>query len=496
MIDRPFYYNNPLDVELKGLNRDQVITCLTEQKDKRLGLFMVIQAVAFIAISCVAFAAVAYFSQSAFKAVVLSAAGFVIGGGSAYLFYNHFFVLTKVVSDLRTKYKGEGEIAFSDLEKILAVSDESTQEKLIKQMSFEQAVIARQFTNPDKFKMWVKGADWSAVFNFNEEKIGEYGPIIEKNRWVLRAIEPHLGDKQIFNLSTRNLRARPSDVFGLINFLETMQKQIAEGVDIEAELPISDLVKTLMSREYVELDLENIKSILNTAEWFNSGELFRFIDEHVYSHIDQYNQNDLIELVQTYPSLIQTKSYMARQILSRNITLDNWRELWMLAAKVAKSELREIFSQFISSNYLINDIEIVKEVFTAKKFQEWLQSHVGYDRALELFKEELKNPTGYLEAYFKIIEKWKIDLSIFSVTDDNFLLLSKLPAFKKDVDNYIQANWKALLLDNKVTIETLLEISRIKKEVLTYLKENHSELIEKKIITKLAWKDYKFIYFS
>ena len=498
MIDRPIYYNNPLEIEFRGLNRDQVINGLVEQKDKRFGLFVVIQAAAFIAISCVAFALVAYFSQSAFKAVVLSTAGFIIGGGSAYLFYNHFFAVTKVISDLRVKYKGEGEIALSDLAKILAVSTVETRGKLLKQMSFEQAVIAKEFISPEKFKMWVKGSDWSAVFNFNEEKISDFRPVIEKNQWVLRAIEPNLSEKQYFNLARRNLMAQPSEVFGIINFIEKTKEEMCEGEDKKVEFPIPELVKKLMAGEYVEMNKENILAIIDTAEWLNSGELFRFLDEHVHTHIDQYNQNDLVELVQICPNLILVRSYLARQILSRNISLENWRELWMLASKVAKSELREKFSDFILDNN-ISDIEIVKDVLTFQNYKNWLLRYVAYHQALEIFKKELESPTKYFEVYYNFIKaNWFINWEeILKITKDNILYLMKIPDLKKEVETYVAANWKILLLEKDVSFEILLNhFPKLEKQILEFLKDNHSELIDKKIITKKAWKDYKFIYFT
>ncbi|MFN4174210.1 MAG: hypothetical protein ACK4HV_03805, partial [Parachlamydiaceae bacterium] len=309
-----------------GLTRDKVITALTEQKDKQYGLFASIQAVALIAISCLAFAIVSYVSSAHFEAVVLSVAGFVIGGGAAYLFYNKFFLLEKVLSDLRQKYEHDGEIAFSELQKIIAVCDEPIQEKLVKQMSFEEAVMARRYIRPDKFKSWVSGTDFSAVFNYSHLSIEELKPIVDKNYWVLRALEPVLSPEAVQKIAARNLVGNPLEVFGIMSYVKDVghEEQIDDAFDLPLEL------REIMKGNYVDLNQEKLFSLLETAEKLSSGELFRFIDEHIHTHIDEFDQNDLIEIVEIHPSLIKTRSYLARQIKSRNITRENFRELWML----------------------------------------------------------------------------------------------------------------------------------------------------------------------
>lgn len=498
MIDRPFYYNKPLELEVRGLTRDKVITCLTEQKDKQLGLFMAIQAAAFIAISCVAFALIAYFSQAAFKAVLLTVAGCVIGGGSAYLFYSHFFLLTKVMSDLRAKYKGEGEIAFSEIGKILAVSDESTQEKLVKQMSFEQAVMARPFINPENFKKWVKGSDFSVVLNFDDKMLKDLKPVIDKNFWVLRALEKSISSEQYHELAARNLIGEPSKVFGLVNDINGMSREEAE----EAGFPMSDLVKEILSGKLVELNHENLHFLLEQAEWLQSGELYRYLDEHIYSHIDRFDQNDLVEMVENYPSLIQTRSYLARQIISRNITLDNWRELWTLASRVAKEELGDLFIEFVKHNIysdLVDTFEMSKSMLSKKAMKLWLdQNYLSDYDLLRLFCAELSNPSGNLKLIYDTIHEKNryFNWTSIKISQDNVFQLIKLPTFEKEAKKYILDNWKTLLLNNKIGFESLLEMASIKGEVLVFLKEHHLELIEKKILTELAWKDYQRIYFS
>lgn len=495
MIDRPFYYNNPLNLELKGLTRDKTVDLLTEQKDKRFGLLMVIQAAAFIAISCIAFAAVAFVARDSFKAVAIGLSGLLIGGGSAYLFYSYFFGITTLMSSLRTKYSGPGEIALSDIEKIVSLSSEETQEKLLKQMSFEQAMIARQFVDPAKFNSWMNGSDWSAVLNYKEENIPSYGPIIEKNLWFLRAIEPHLNDKQYFDLAVRNLKGQPKEVFGVFEYLENMAKDL--GSNEKGELPISEITQKLIAGEFVELNLENLKKILESAEWLNSGALYRFVDEHVYTHMDQFKQQDLIDLVDICPSLMLVRSHLARQILSRNLTQENWREYWSLASRVSKPELREKFASFALNQ---NDIYLAYDVLNEKDFKNWFIVKYPFKQALALFEKELESPTGLLETLYVLINeyKWMVDWDkVVEVNKNNFRYLANIADLKKYVDSFMKIHWKELMLENGIAFESLMnDYPEIQKELLAYLNENHAKLIEDKIITQKAWDDYKSIYFS